>query len=63
MLSRLILLQFSQYVHPPVLLVTTYSALIATLSYQAAASSYRQASQFSSRRELMDVLHLALDWP
>jgi len=63
MLSRLILLQFSQYVHPPVLLVTTYSALIATLSYQAAASSSRPESQFSSRQELMGVLRLALDSP
>lgn len=63
MLSRLILLQLSRPEALPVLLGTTYSVLTATWCYQVAGWSSRPASQYSSRRELMDVLRLALDSP
>lgn len=63
MLQRLVLLQLCQFAPPQARLVMTYSALTATLFYQAGVSSSRPDLQFSSRQELMDVLHLALDWP
>ena len=63
MLSRLILLQLSRREALPELLGTIYSALTITSYYQVVASSSRPELQFSSRQELMAVLHLALDWP
>lgn len=48
---------------PPVPQVMTFSALIATSYCLVAVSSYRPVFQYSSRRELTDVLHHALDWP